>query len=337
MLIPVLLVAACITKTHEETQDQAIPVRIEMVKSEEIQPFVRSSGRLFPSSEQKLAFKTGGIVSKIYVSEGQIVMKGQLLAQLKKDEVSALVSQATQAVEKTGRDYKRVSNLYRDSVATLEQYENALTALKLAESQLEIVKFNLQYSSIHAPGEGKILRKLVEDNEMVAPGFPVLLYGSTKGTWLLKVNVTDREVVLIDTGDSAIVNFDAYPGKKFQARVAEKSAMAHPYTGLFEITLELSLTEYQLVTGFIGRAVIFSGKKVKVMSVPIDALVEAQGTEGVLHLFEDEKAVRRNIQILRIEGNRLLVSEGLTGDEMVITEGTIFIKQDSKLRSINSR
>lgn len=337
IIIPVLVFSACKPKAHEETQDQGLLVRVEIVKSEEIQPFVRSSGRLFPSSEQKLAFKTGGIVNKIYVSEGQTVKQGQLLAQLKTDEVSAMVSQATQAVEKTRRDYRRVSNLYRDTVATLEQYENVLTALKLAESQLEIAQFNLQYSSIRAPGEGKILRKLVENNEMVAPGFPVFLYGSTKGTWLLKVNVTDREVVLIETGDSAIVNFDAHPGKEFQARVTEKSAMANPYTGLFEITLELTLTEYQLVTGFIGRAVIFSGEKMKALSVPVDALVEAQGTEGVLNLFEDGKAVRRNIQILRIEGDRLLVSEGLSGDELVITEGTLLIKQGSKLRSIHSK
>jgi membrane fusion protein, multidrug efflux system len=331
-----LLFSACVTKTPEETNEQALPVRIDTVKIEDIQAIIRSSGRLFPGSEQRLSFKTGGVINKIYVSEGEEVNSGQLLAELKVDEFNALVRQASEAVAKTDRDFKRVSNLYRDTVASLEQYENALTALKLAESQLEIAKFNLQYSSIRAPGQGKILKKLAEPNEMIAPGYPVFLFGGTSGTWLLKVNVIDREVVMINTGDDAVVSFDAHPGRIFPGRVSEKSAFADPYTGLFEIVLEILPSGFQLVTGFIGRADIYSGEKKAVVSVPVEALLEAQGAEGLVHLFVDGKAVRRNIEILRMEGNKILVSKGLKGGELIITEGTAFIKQGNKLRIIKT-
>ncbi len=46
---------------------------------------------------------------------------------------------------------ERVSNLYRDSVATLEQLQNSQTFFDVAESNLNIVKFNLKYSEIRAP------------------------------------------------------------------------------------------------------------------------------------------------------------------------------------------
>lgn len=336
ILIISLLLSACVSKSQEETHEQALPVRIDTVKTEDIQAIIRSSGRLFPGSEQRLSFKTGGVINKIYVSEGEEVKQGQLLAELKVTEFKAMLSQASEAFAKTERDFKRVSNLYRDTVASLEQYENAFTALKMAQSQLEIAQFNLQYSSINAPGNGKILKKMAENNEMIAPGYPVLLFGGTTGTWLLKVNVTDREVVMIKTGDDAFISFDAHPGSKFPGKVSEKSAFADPYTGLFEITLEILPSGLQLVTGFIGRADIYSGEKIAVVSVPVEALVEAQGAEGLVHLLVEGKAVRRNIEILRMEGNKILVSQGLKGGELVITEGTAFIKQGNKLRIIDN-
>ncbi len=334
-LIAFIFSGSCKNLQKEETTEQLVPVRIELVKDEEVRSVVLSSGRLFTSSEQRLAFKTGGIVNRIYVSEGEQVRKGQLLAELKTNEIRALVMQATEATEKARRDFNRTRNLYRDTVASLEQYENARTALRVAESQLEIAQFNLQYSSINAPANGKILRKLLENNEMAAPGYPVFLFGTTQGAWQLKVNVTDREIILVTLGDSARVSFDAYPANYFFALVTEKSAMADPYTGLFEVTIDLLPTDLQLVAGFIGRAVIYTGETQKLISIPVEALVEARGNEGWVHLYDNGRAVLRNIQIMRIEGDRILVSKGLKPEEIVITEGTSFVKPGSRLKLID--
>lgn len=331
LIIPVIIFS-CRSRSGDNPIVQTVPVRIEQVKSEEVQLSIRSSGRLSPASEQKLSFRTGGIVEKIYVTEGQLVKEGQLLAELKKNEIQALTNQAKEAYEKAKRDFDRIKNLYADTVATLEQYQNAQTALIVADSQLEIARFNLRHSTIKAPTNGKILRKLSENNELVAPGYPVFLFGSEKGLWQLKVNVTDREIVLISTGDSAHVTFDAHPGILFRAVVSEKSALADPYTGLFEVTLGLSPSGSEFVAGFIGKAVIFSKKKEIFISVSIEALLEAHGNEGILHVLQNKQAVRRNISILRIEGGRVLVEEGLEQNEWVITEGTSFVKPKSQIQ-----
>lgn len=329
-----IILISCKSPSAEEGTQQSVPVMIEQVKLEVVRPLVRSSGRLFTSSEQRLAFKTGGIVNRIYVSEGEKVSKGQLLAELKKDEILAMVSQANEVAEKARRDFRRVESLFRDTVATREQYENARTALLVAESQLEIAQFNLQYSSIRAPSDGKILRKLVENNEIVAPGYPLFLFGTSQGAWQLRVNVTDREIIHISVGDSATVGFDAYPSNQFSAFVTEKSAMADPYTGLFEVIIEILPSDFQLVAGFIGRVVIYAGKAGKLVSIPVEALVEARGNEGLVHLYDNGRPVRRTVEILRIEGDRILIGKGLTGDEMIITEGTSLIRPGSRLRSI---
>ena len=177
----------------------------------------------------KLSFKTGGIVASVNVKEGDRVKKGDLLAALDLSEIKANVVQAQNGYEKALRDIERVENLYRDSVATLEQKQNATTALNVAKSTLEIARFNLAHSSITAPGDGIILKQLSRRNEMVAAGYPVFFFGSSGKQWKIKANLSDRDIVRVNPGDSAVVNFDAHPEVEFCAVVDQVGGIANPF------------------------------------------------------------------------------------------------------------
>ena len=107
-------------------------------------------GKLASKEELKLSFKTGGIISEIFVDEGQTVKKGQVLAKLNLSEIQAQVNQAILGLDKAERDYRRANNLYKDSVVTLEQLQNTTTALDIAKSNVKIAEFNLQFSTIKA-------------------------------------------------------------------------------------------------------------------------------------------------------------------------------------------
>jgi multidrug efflux pump subunit AcrA (membrane-fusion protein) len=159
ILMILFLSVSCKNREPRITTSEAVHVRVTEVTSGEISIPVHSTGVLVSSEEYKLSFKTGGIIGKIYVKEGERVKKGKMLASLRLDEIAANESQAKSGYEKALRDYQRAENLYRDTVATLEQKQNAATALSVAKSALEIVQFNLAHSSILAPDDGIVLRK----------------------------------------------------------------------------------------------------------------------------------------------------------------------------------
>src|SRR3954468_23264389 len=103
-----------------EVIDEAIAVKVQPVTTTQYAPVLKYSGSMASTSEARLSFKIGGIVSKIYVKEGDHVAKGQLLATLNLTEINAQVQQASQGVEKGQRDANRAQHLYNDTVATLE-------------------------------------------------------------------------------------------------------------------------------------------------------------------------------------------------------------------------
>ena len=125
------------------------------------------SGQFTTDDEVMMSFKTTGIINKIFVKEGDAIKKGQVLATLNLTEIDAGLQQAQLAYEKAGRDLQRLNNLFNDSVATLEQVQNAKTTKDLAAQQLNTARFNRQYSEIHAEANGFVLRKLANEGQLV--------------------------------------------------------------------------------------------------------------------------------------------------------------------------
>src|SRR5262249_21623492 len=186
-----------------------------------------------------LSFKIGGVVARVLVDEGKAVRAGDTLAALDLREIDAGVTRARSAAEKADRDLARARRLYADSVATLEQTQNAQTGLDVARAELETATFNRRYAVIVAPASGVILRRTAEPGELVQSGTPTLTLGSSAGGIVMRAGLADRDAVRIALGDRAVVRFGALPGRTFEGHVTEIAAAADALTGTYrtEITV----------------------------------------------------------------------------------------------------
>jgi RND family efflux transporter MFP subunit len=326
---------ACRKPAPKIEEKTAVPVRTEVVKEQLLSFPVRTSGRLTAKTESKLSFKTGGIIQKIYVDEGQSVTEGQLLAILNLSEIQPRARQAELALQKAQRDYDRAKNLYKDSVATLEQFQDARTALEFARSNAEIAKFNLDYSEIHAPLNGKILKRVSESNEIVGPGQPIFLFASTESAWIVRVNLTDKDIVNIRLNDSAIINFDAYPGKTFYGRISETGNSADPYTGTYEVEIMMKEQPESLVSGFIVKVSIYPSRTTqRMILIPAGAMQEGVGLSGNIWIIRDEKPVKQSVEIYAITDQGIIVSSGLIDGDEVIVDGGEYVVEGASIERV---
>ncbi len=323
-----LLVLASCMQEEKKSAPEAAPVRVTLTKAQTIayKIPVHASGILTTSSQMKLSFKTGGIIKKVYAKEGTSVKKGKVLARLDLAEIDATVQQARIGAEKAERDLKRAKNLYADSVATLEQYENAQSAFEFAKSQLRIASFNLRHSTIKAPSNGKIQKVLVEDNELVGPGYPAIVFASTADEWVVRVPVTDKDIVKLRLGDSAHIQMDPFPGVNFVAELSQLASVADPMSGTYEVELMIPKAHPQFRTGFISRVEIFPTKKYSAMVVPIECLLNANKYNADVFIHSEGKALARKLKIGSIIGENVIVEEGLMGNEELILEGAQYLR-----------
>jgi RND family efflux transporter MFP subunit len=333
----VIVLQACSSKASEKQpvpKTESIAVKLIPVQSTSGSARVEASGVLSTESEARLSFKIGGIVESVNVDEGQRVRKGQLLATLKSAEISAQVQQVKLAVDKAQRDFTRAQNLYNDSVATLEQVQNARTALELANQNLRQVSFNQAYSRIYAPSDGFVSAKIVNAGELVNPGDAVLMVNalSASSKWVLKASVSDKDWDLINNRSKAIVRFDAYPGKEFPASVSKKSLSASASGGAIAVELEIEFGNIQPAAGIFGNATIHGDKTSKQFSIPYEALLEANGKGGFIFVTNDKKTVKRiPVTIGTITQDGVQITSGLEGYEYVVTAGSPYLNEQSQI------
>ena len=329
-------------KPEQATEAQPAAVRAVPAASAQIAAQTRAVGVLAPRDEIRLAFKVGGVVDAVGVESGDVVRKGQLLAALKRAEVDASVAQAAEAVEKARRDLDRAKQLRLDEVATEEQVQDLTTAYNVARSGLEATRFNARFARIEAPTDGIVFERMVEAGELVQPGQPVVVLGSTASGWVVRVGLADRDAVRIETGAPAEVTFDAFPGREFAGKVTRVGAAADRVTGTFEVEIEVQPGGARFARGLVAKVTLPLSQLPDVGStatvVPVTALVEANGRQATVFVLDREKnlARRKQVALGPLLGEQVVVTAGLVTGDAVITDGAAWLTDGRAVRVVGN-
>jgi len=303
---------------------------------------IPTSGRLATKAEIPLAFKIGGVIDRIQVDEGDRVRSGQTLARLQLSEIDARVTEAESAFDKAQRDLERTRTLQHDSVATLEDLQNARTAVDVAEARLQSARFNRRHAVITAPTGGRVLRRMAEAGQTVSGGQPILALGASASGFVLRAGLPDRDVVQVAVGDSASVVLQALPGRPVPARVTEVAGAVTPQTGTYEVELRLDLSEAgdladRLRSGFTGTAELFPRVDADYVTLPAQAVVEGRDREAVIYRLDDGRdpaeARRETVVLVGFRGDRVAV-RGLPPGTPVVTAGAAQLRDRTAVRVV---
>ena len=338
-LITILILSGCRNNEEPIQQDLRVPVRINAVEYVKMAKAIHTYGRVSSTKEMKLSFKIGGIIQKIFVDEGQSVSRNQLLAQLNLAEIDSQVSQAKSGFEKAQRDLERIENLYKEKAVTLEQYQNVQTAFQIAQSRLKAAEFNFTHSKIRAPSRGRILKRLVEENELIGAGMPVFFFATTEKDWIVRVGISDSDLVRVKTGDPATVTFDAYPGEEFPAEISQIVESADAHTGTYELELKVETGKKRLVSGFVADVIITPTEKQDYSIIPVEALIEAEGQRGYVFTVDagSQRAKRIPVTIGFLFDDKVAIISGLENIPMIVTDGAPYLNEGSEIRILNGK
>lgn len=335
-----LLLVACGHSTKTKPEDDAsIRVTEAAVETATYAQPIISSGVITSDVESRLSFKIGGIVRKLYVKEGDKIQNGQLLATLDPTEIDAQLQSAKIALDKSERDFRRMNNLYKDSTATAEEFENSQSTLNNARQAYTIARFNRNYAAIYANQSGTVIKKLTNEGENIAPGSPAYIINSTADRdWVIRLGLSDKDWAKVKTGDSAIVTTDAYPDQHFEATVNAISDGADPSNGTFLIKLKIKPGKFNLANGLAAKVRISPSGKQRMKFVPVDALVEGDQNSAFIFTINPDghHVTKHEIKVGFTEDSRVAVNSGLDGITRVITDGSAYLTPTSMV-SINNK
>lgn len=340
LLVALVMLTALLVGCADQvppTAAKLTPVRAQQVGQGPAVPPIDTNGIVVTKSEMRLSFKMGGVVRRISVQEGDVVKKGQKLAEIELTEVDSQVEQARQLAGKAERDLKRGENLYADQVISLEQLQDLRTQAAMAAAQFKTAQFNLGHSAIIAPRDGMVLRKLAEERELVAAGAPVLVIGESDRGYVVRAALADREIVNVKLGDKGEIRMDAFPGQVMRGTIVEVASAADERSGMFPIEVHFDTPPPRLVSGLVARLQLApTSESPPLTYVPMAALVEGDGDRASVFVIDSGKALRRDVRVAFITADSIALESGLSSGETVVTDGALFLENGEAIEVLRA-
>jgi len=332
-------VAACSNSdtSTPELRVPPVPVTVAAVGEADGATPIIATGTFVSRDEIPLGFKIAGVVTRVLVDEGATVQRGQILAALDLREIDAAVSKAQVAVDKAQRDHARVQRLAADSVATLAQLQDATSALDAARADLSTAGMNRDYAVITAPEAGTVLQRMVTPGTTVGPGTPLFTLGGSRRGRVLRAGLPDRDALRVNVNDRTLATFDALPGKTFEGKVVLVGRSADPRTGTYTVEVALEQAD-ALPSGLVGQIRINTRGKTVAMTVPVDALLEADDDSATVFVAGKDatgawRATPTRVRVSQLQGDRAVV-QGLSNGTPVVTKGAPYLTAGAPLRVI---
>jgi len=233
--------------------DFQINVSTKTVESKTITELITANGKVQPETEIKISPDVSGEIIEMTIKEGDEVKKGQLLCTIKPDiyiqsynrSLASLSSSQARLAQAEARQiesemaFKRSKTLYEQKAIAVSDFEAAQASYKVAQAEVKASEFavksaeasvaeaqeQLVKTKIYAPMDGTISRLNVEKGERVVG---TNMYAGTEMLVIanlhlmeVKVDVNENDIVRVNLKDTALVEVDAYLGRKFKGLVTE--------------------------------------------------------------------------------------------------------------------
>ena len=270
-------------------------------------------GNVEAAQRAVLSAKVTGVVDAINVAPGSKVVRGDALATIDAREIKARLDSALAAQDQANKDFGRIERLLKSGSSTRQEYDAATTRLRTADAGVVEARTMLQYTSITAPFDGVVTRKLVEVGDLATPGKPLL---EMENSSLLRFECEIPEALIdrLVIGAELPVRVDA-AGAVLSGKVSEIAPSASAGSRTFLVKLDLPSAD-KLRAGQFGRVRVPVRERPGVV-VPEGAVVARGQIESVFVVNDGVARLRLVKTGRRIDGGVEILS-GLSGGEPVV-------------------
>lgn len=290
ILIPLLLISVgyfflnCSEKA-ENLNSAVIKVETIQVKYIDRNEALAYSGTIEESETIPLSFSVVGSVSKVLVSEGDFVKKGQLLAELN-DETYKNAYQMSLASQKQAEDaYNRLLPMYKNGNLPEIKLVEVETGLQQAKSATLIAKKNVDDCKLYSPVDGIVGKRSIEPGMSAVPNLTSVTIVKIEKVFA-KVPVSENEISSIKIGNKATIKIGALNYSEFNGTVEEIGVMADPIAHTYKIKIGIGNKNHQIKPGMICNVTLYKIKTNGTVGlfVPNRAiLVDEQGRNFIIY------------------------------------------------------
>jgi membrane fusion protein (multidrug efflux system) len=332
-------------QAQSQVVDSTIKVKVTQAQYTDTTPTLLLNGTIEGKTSANISAKLAGRIEEVLVQEGQAVKAGDPLVKLESNELANAVRTAQDAVNKAQinvdlalADYNRYNKLNTIGAVSQQQFETAEAKLKSAQADLSSARTSKEnaeqqygYCQLIAPVDGVVANNAATIGQVVSPGVALMMVEDIRQVYAV-VNIEQKDLGRIKVGQKATVVVDAYPDKTFDGVIDIINPEAGTTNRMFRTKVRVENAEGALRPGMFTKVQLSVGAAVQVLTVPQAAVIQKQGLYSIF-VLENNKAVRRQVEIGDVTGEMIQVKSGLQAGEKIIISNVNQLKDGQSVRT----
>jgi RND family efflux transporter MFP subunit len=333
----ILLAIAGLSGCGSESGDAPETTKIIPVKVTTLAPSAATTGRNYVGTVEasvavSLAFSSMGTVEQVYVSEGQRVRKGQLLATLNTATAENSYQMMLAKQQQAQDAYDRLVKVHENGSLPDIKFVEVETGLQQAKSMTAVAKKNLDDCRLYAPHDGVIASRSVEAGSSALPGVAVFQLVSVDRV-KVKIAVPENEIGKIAEGQTVRLVVPAFDNAVFTGKIEMKGVVANAISHTYEAKIGINNPQTQLMPGMVCKVFLAGNTETAEMVVPNRTIQIAADGRKYVWLADSNVARRRFVETGGLNDNGVVVVKGLSAGDRLIVEGYRNVSEGMKIKT----
>lgn len=316
-------------------QVPAVPVVAVEVARDTISQFLIASTTLTAERSIDIVARTSGIVTDVFVEEGDTVRAGELLVRLDQTDSLLSLSEARARYENSKREYERSVELFKHNAISVQDMENQQYQLELLSISLERTRRQLENTEIRSPLAGVVSERVVQTGSIVFTNARVFHIVDMEPVYAV-IHIPSSGRSLIKKGID--VQIHAFEDVIATGSITNISPIVDPTSGSVKATIKIDQSDTNkskniLVPGTFVTVKVPTETRRNVIVVPKRAILQERD-QSIVYLVQEGVAIRTPVTTGLSTGELVEVSSGVSIGTSIITVGQESIRDGALVRVV---
>ncbi len=322
-------------RQRNSAQTSKLATYTVLVESGELPGVVSTSGELEAVERVNVSPKRQGLLQELYVEEGDVVRRGQPLAQMDSDdlrerlaELQAQLISAEAQLTRSSRELERNRRLFAQNAISQNDYDRVLSAFEVDRAAVQAARQRLAARRVEqadlivrAPFDGVVTQRFADPGAFVTPTTTAAAVAGATSSSIVELaqglevvaKVPESDIGRIRLGQDAEVRVDAFPDRRFPARVSRITPRAVKVNNVtsFDVKLSFQTPQPQLRIGMTADVGFQTGRVRADTLVPTVAIVTEDGQPGVLLVGKNNQPTFQPVELGISGGKSTQILSGL--------------------------
>jgi membrane fusion protein (multidrug efflux system) len=312
--------------------DRAINAQVStiVVKDTLFNHYIELQGNVDTKQNITIMPEMSGLLTQVYVKEGQQVTAGQVLAKIDDGGLSQQIQQMQVQEQLAKTTFERQSRLWEQKIGSEIQYLQAKANYDGQRKSISSMQQTLAKTTVRAPFSGTIDDVITEQGNVVSPGMTQLFRLVSLKDMYINVDVPENYLTSIKKGTKVMIDFPVL-SEKIESSIRQTSSYINPANRSFSIEIPVSSKSDNIKPNLTAKIKINDYTSENAILVPLSVLSENQNGEQYVMVVEKSDdgfiAKRRTISSGKASGDLIEITDGLKEGDQVITAGARTVKE----------